>query len=388
VSRKKGSDPDRNLYQRGATYWCRYVLAGAERRISLRTSDVKIARRERDRLLGDVADARAGRVPEVVRRWEDAVEGFLAFQEGQVAARAISGKTARRYETSIVQLAPALEGQPLEAITTGTVLDFVLARREEGKAASTIKNDLTAWSRVMSFAATKVWITANPLRAFERATYVGRDADGLNPPTDDEVDQLIHQLSSWSIDMAMLTRWLRETGMRLAEALQIHVADIHPDRRTATLRRGVKRNTKDGLKTRTIDLGPKAAEMLLAMPEKGRLFGRLHIDSAVVSTRYGQWRRQRQGREDRAAEDDGRNREMLREFRLHDLRHAFAIASLIDDSTCVYRLKGHLGHGSVQTTEMYTRFLSGEGAQRRYLRRREMFGSLPADQGGVGRAAA
>lgn len=37
----------------------------------------------------------------------------------------------------------------------------------------------------------------------------------------------------------------------------------------------------------------------------------------------------------------------------------------------------HLGHSSVRTTEVYTRFLRGEGTQRRYGRDPALFGSLP-----------
>jgi hypothetical protein len=44
----------------------------------------------------------------------------------------------------------------------------------------------------------------------------------------------------------------------------------------------------------------------------------------------------------------------LREWRIHDLRYAFAIASLIDDATCIYTLMNHLGHSPVETTEMHT----------------------------------
>ncbi|WP_160299872.1 hypothetical protein [Belnapia sp. F-4-1] len=58
--------------------------------------------------------------------------------------------------------------------------------------------------------------------------------------------------------------------------------------------------------TRTINLGA-AAVMLAELPKRGRLFARLPSDSAVVSTRYGQWRRQRQARENRAAEADVRH---------------------------------------------------------------------------------
>ena len=368
-------DPDHHLYRRGDTWWCRYTVRGVERRVSLHTTDVKKARRAREPLLAGADDIRAGRAPAIVHMWEDAVEGFLVFQEGQVRAGAVSQATANRYETSLIQLSLALEGQPLEDITTGTVMDFVTARREEDRAASTIKNDLTAWSRVMSFATVKTWITVNPLRMFERSTYIGRDEDVLNPPTDVEVRDLVEEIAGWSPDMADLITWLRETGMRLTEATALHAEDVHPDGQTATLRRGVKRNRASGLKTRTIDLG-RAALMLPRLPKVGRLFPRLHTDSAVVSTRYGQWCRQRQGREMRAAETKDRPAEALRRFRLHDLRHAYAIASLIDDAACVYRLKDHLGHGSVKTTEGYLRFLSGEGAQRRYARRPDLFGSL------------
>jgi integrase len=109
--------------------------------------------------------------------------------------------------------------------------------------------------------------------------------------------------------MARLIRWLPETGMRLAEAVNLRAEDIHPGGRKATLRRGVKRNRGDGgPATRTISLGRTASAMLAEMPGKGRLFADLHVDSAVVSTRYGQWKRQKQGRENRAAEAEGGSR--------------------------------------------------------------------------------
>ncbi len=163
--------------------------------------------------------------------------------------------------------------------------------------------------------------------------FVGTTADDLNPPTDEQSQALIEEVTVWNADMALLFRFLRETGMRLAEALHLHAEDIHPDGLRATLVRVVKRN-KDGLKTRTINLG-RAAELLDGLPKRGRLFARLHTDSAVVSTRYGQWRRQRQGREERSAADEGREAENLQKFRIHDFRHAFAIAGLIDDDTCL-----------------------------------------------------
>jgi integrase len=366
---------DHHLYKRGETYWCRYVLGGSERRVSLRTTDVQKARKARDKLISGVNDARAGRAPEVIYIWNDAVEEFLRFQSMQVKAGSVAMGTAIRYETSVRQLSEMLANEPLSSITTATVLDFIEARRAEDRSSSTIKNDLTAWSKVMAHAALRKMIEVNPLRQVDRKIWVGTDADAIMPPSDPEVAAMIKEVRAWSEDMADLMIWLRETGMRLAEALHFCAEDVNPDRITATLSRGVKRNKSSGLKTRQIALG-RAASLLHSMPTKGRVFSRLSLDSAVVSTRYGQWRRQRQGREDRAAESAGRKPEIRPTFRLHDLRHTFAIASLVDAPDSVYRLQQQLGHGSPNTTMGYVRFMEREGGKRRHLRDRTLFGSL------------
>jgi integrase len=376
----KQHDQDRNLYQRGQIWWCRYELGGREQRESLGTSNVRAARKARDRILAEVVDRRAGRAPEVVHTWQEAVDGYLALASGHAATGRLSPKTTTRYETSIVQVTSAVAGDPDEAghtrpiplsdISRATLLDFVEARREEERATSTILNDITAISRVLAYAAGKGWIEHNVARDFDRRMFVGSQSGKLDPPDDGQVEAMAAEVAIWSSDLAVLIRWLRDTGMRLAEALAVRREDVHPDGLQATLRRGVKRG-----RVRTILLG-RAAALLPGLPAHGRLFGGLHADSAVVSTRYGQWRRQRQAREDRAADGAGRPAEALVRFRLHDLRHAFAIASVIDDDTCLRRLRDHLGHSSIKTTEMYERHLRAEGAMARYARRLELFGSL------------
>ncbi|WP_043831037.1 hypothetical protein [Muricoccus aerilatus] len=139
--------------------------------------------------------------------------------------------------------------------------------------------------------------------------------------------------------------------------------------------------------TRTIGLGA-AANMLADLPKRGRLFAALPLDSAVVSIRYGQWRRQRQARENRAADAHGRPPIALPEFRLHDLRHAFACASVVDDDTCIFRLSEHLGHTLVTTTEIYVEHLRKNGAMWRYSRDPTLFGSMPRAEGSAPKQAA
>ena len=110
--------------------------------------------------------------------------------------------------------------------------------------------------------------------------------------------------------------------------------------------------------------------------DKGRLFAKLPSDSAVVSTLYGQWWRQKQGRENRAGDAAGRDPVAFEFYRRHDLRHAFAVASLVDDPDCIYRLSEHLGDTLVSTTEIYTGHLRRDGAMWRYTRDMRLFGSL------------
>jgi integrase len=167
---------------------------------------------------------------------------------------------------------------------------------------------------------------ASNVARLRSAEYIAPGGDALNPPLDPEISDLLGEISGWSADMARLLKRLRETGMRLAEALHIEATDIHPCGTKATLRRGVKRN-KRGSKVRTIDLG-NAATILPMLARKERLFPGLSIDSTVVSTRCRQWHRQRQGGGNRAAEEEERGPRELRRFRIHDLRHAFAVASL------------------------------------------------------------
>jgi len=381
-------DPDRNLQLRGDTYYVRYKLGGATHRESLGTSDIKAARKARDRILTKVIDRRDGVPQPVVHTWQQAVDGALAHMRGQARAGELAESAVARYETSIVQVSLALGMTgadddapiPLDTVTRRTVADFVDARRDEERATSTVLNDLTAWSRVMSYAVAREMIESNPVREIDRRELVGRRRQEVNPPTDPEVAMLAEIVAEWSPDMSLLIRWLRETGMRLAESLQLRAEDIHPCGMRATLKKGVKRNrgSEGGVMTRTIHLG-RAARFLADMPKRGRLFARLHPDSAVTSTRYGQWCRQRQGREDRAAKAEGRDPVRLDRYRLHSERHAFAVASLVDDPDCIYRLSAHLGHTKVATTEIYTEHLKKDGAMWHYSRRPDLFGGLPTE---------
>ena len=369
-------DPNHHLMLKGDIWYFVVRRSGVLRRRSLGTRDVQKARRERDKLLRAVDRPRPTPVPAVVvteKTWDDAAEAFIA--EVLVGSRRYAASSITRYEVSIRQLTPVLTGYALSDITTATVLDYIAARKAENEdiSSSTLKNDLTTWSMVTSHAVVKRWTTENPAKTFDRR-YLAADVDPLSPPTDAQLLPVIGAVEGWQPQMALLLRWLRETGMRLQEALLLRRAHIHPDGVQATLRDGVKRNRAQGLKTRTIHLG-RAADLLPALG-KDRLFDAPHIDPVVVSTRYGQWWRQQKAREAKAAEYPS-SIPLLHRFRLHDLRHAYAMASIVDHPNRLGELMLHLGHAHPSTTVGYTRWLNGEGSMWRYERDPALFGSLP-----------
>ena len=362
-----------NLFRRGSTWWCRIQVRGESRRVSLRTSDVAVAIQERDRLVAEAVEDRAGRVRPVIRRWQDAVEGWLGELEARVAAQALSAATADRYQVSVRGWGH-LEGRALAEVSTATITDYVTKRQAAKASPQTIKNDIIALSSVLGYAEQAGWVDSNPARTYDRRR-LGGASRKLDPPRDDVLAATLDEIeTTWSPTVALLFQWLRETGMRSGEALALHREDILPDGRLR-IHRAVKLDRGSGERTRVIELG-RAALLLPRLPKTGRLWPSLVEDSTQLASHYGQWRRQRQAREERDAKKEMRLHEVFPRWNAHLLRHAFAVASLVDDPDCVYRLRTHLGHASVSITERYVRHLHGAGADRVHMRRRDLFGSL------------
>jgi hypothetical protein len=69
----------------------------------------------------------------------------------------------------------------------------------------------------------------------------------------------------------------------------------------------------------------------------------------------------------------GREAVVFGTYRLYDLRHAFAAASIIGDPTCIYRLSEHIGQPLVSMTESYCGHVKNDGAMWRYSRDLSLF---------------
>jgi integrase/recombinase XerD len=316
-----------NLYRRGETYYGRYSVRGELQRVSLRTSDIREARK---RLKGirEKAQRQAFGIKDAPI-WQQAV---IAYSTGVLDANGVKPGTGKRYLVSLRQLDAYFRGKPLPLITVAEVSAYVAIRQEAKATNATIRRDLTAASRVCAFARHKGLMEANPFDAFDRSM-LREIRPGITAPTDAAVAAAAAATdAAGEPEMAALIRFLRATGMRAGEALRASWRDL----RGTELMIPVTKTSR----VRTIDV---PVDALPTWGGGGRLFPSLTLDSGLLA---GHWRWVR------------RNLPEGQRFRIHDLRHAYAIAE-IRAGRDIYDLSRHLGHSSVKTTEIYLGYKAG-----------------------------
>lgn len=340
-------NPDHHLWLRGKTYYFVVEINGRRERQSLRTTDVAKARKRRDELLEKADLIRAGEEPDAPFTWDEAV---IAYTVGVLdRPGALSPKTAERYFLSLKMVARHLRGRPLDKIDSKVIGRLVTGRQAEVSNA-TIKRDLTAVSRVVAYAmAMGRGGEVNAARNYDR-TFLSEDREVIPPPTDAEIAAAVRLVEDAHGQWPLLVRWLRATGMRLHEALsaqRAHLETTTENRKRVHRLSIYKAKGKRRARMRTITLGPDAVALLPQLGQEDYLFS--HFDPSKSDNVSTQWLKFRESREG------------MPRFRLHDLRHAYAVTSLRADPTCLYPLSRHLGHSSVTTTERhYLRFLSDE----------------------------
>lgn len=315
-----------NLYKRGKTYWARFTVDGVERRQSLRTIHVAEARKRLAKLKETAEhDSFWGgsQMP-----WEAAM---LRYKE-EVLPAAVKPNTAKRYEVSLRQVSPHLEGKAMHSITTRDLSEMISARRKARATNATIRRDLTAISRV--FAAAKSWgaCASNPARDYDR-DMVRERRDPITLPTDDEVWRGL--LLAPAPRFAGIMFLAAYTGMRQAEVLTLDWRQVDLERRAVALSK-----TKTD-SPRAVPLDASAVAYLESLQgRRGVVFGPKAYEN--FPSNYALWRK----------------REKVH-FRFHDLRHRFAVLYLRKGGN-IYALQQILGHASIKTTEIYLAHLTPE----------------------------
>lgn len=321
-----------NLYCRNGNYYARVQINGRDVRRSLKTPFEPEAKRRLKVLLASVS-ARHGTVR---KPFTDVIDATLADAEPSLTA-----KTMQRYIYSGVVLSRHFEGRYWDTIDKKAVLEFITERKADGVTVRTIKNDLSVLSVAAEYAIERDWAGTNPV------TEIGKRALRYKPPVfvlppDDDVELVLGCIAG---PLEQLCRALRHTGMRRDEAVFLKWQDVDLTRRAVTLFQ-----TKSGV-ARTISLNESAAELIDRRPRQpGNPYVFTRNDGEIykgASLGFRQAKLKASGIRKYVA------------FRLHDLRHIFAIEYLRDNGN-LYALQKQLGHGSIRQTEWYLQFLTPE----------------------------
>lgn len=213
-------NPDKNLIRRGDTYWIRAYVKGKLIQRSLRTSDVKVARSQRDKMLKEASDW-AWRGDRVVT-WLDAVTEWIDHEGKHLPAN-----TAKRYSVSLKQVEPYLAKLNIAAINGKVIGDYAKARRKEGVTPATIRRDLTAISKVLDYAISENWREDNP--TLSRRRLIKERRDPITLPVLQDVETMI-EAASPSFGAMIRAAWL--TGCRQDELVTARWRDYDAVRST------------------------------------------------------------------------------------------------------------------------------------------------------------
>lgn len=323
------------LFKRNETWWLRTTVAGIQYRESLRTDDVKVARKRRDKRIEEITAARHFGERKVT--WLAAVDAWGRFIVGQKQP-----KTLQRYAVSLKKVEPFLRTYHVADINGRVIADMIEMIQKTKVTAATIRRDLTAVSRVLEYAEARGWRDGNPTLSKRRILKERRDPIALPQVADIEA---VIEHSPLRFGYLIRAAWL--TGCRQDELVTARW-------RAFNALAGTLEVIGKGNKRRTIKLDPAVIKLIANIPPvvgSDLIFCGDNGDMvAQASSDFAHFRRKTVAKAGAA----------FQKFRFHDLRHLFAVEALRSGRMDIYTLSKHLGHSSVLTTEIYLAFLTPE----------------------------
>lgn len=327
-----------NLYQRNGVYHARVQVAGEDVRKSLKTKNLREAK-ERLKLFLEERSVYHGSVRQ---KFDDVMDAFL-----RDAASHVKPKTLARYEVSAMILAETMTGKWWSEIDKDMVIAFVDARKEAGVKIPTIKRDLTVLSQAAEWAIEHRAGGVNPVRLLGKRQFRHTKWRFVRPP-EQSVEATIRMAYG---NLGPLARFLLATGMRLEEGSMLAWQHVDLKRRSAMLYQ-----TKSGL-PRAVSLNEAAMRVLAGQDRKARYVFPAKGGEPYVSPSTN-WQ-EAKARAQKSAQKEGWR---YVPFRLHDLRHMFAIDYLLNGGN-LYALQKQLGHSTIRQTEEYLDYLTPEEAE-------------------------
>jgi integrase/recombinase XerD len=323
-----------NMYLRKGCWYLRARVGGLHFRETLHTSNVRTARRLRDKRMKEIeSDVLHGE-----RRvtWQEAVVQWIRHTRGQIAPLSL-----KRYSSSLRTMEPYLIGLTVDKINGRTVNAMIAERRGAGAKVSTCKRDLSALASVLTYAVALGQREGNP--ALDVSRTLKERHEPIRLPTDDAIAAVTEAAGPC---FGALITGARLTGARQAELCALRWSNFSEAAGTLEIEAG------KGNRRRVLRLSPEALAHVAGLARRGEW---IFCDAGEnqftnVAYHFHQHRKH------------ALRRVTFTSFRFHDLRHLFAVEAL-RGGMGLYRLQRHLGHASIKMTENYLAFLPADDAE-------------------------
>jgi integrase len=321
----------------GKTFYQRYTdERGRERQYKIGPADILSLDQARKKARIILAQALLGDDPQARRRELREIPTLAELVRDRYLPHVKAYKRSWRTDETVfrVHILPLIGSKPLDEITGDAIADVIQRMRERGYASGTTNRVLILIRFIFNLA--RKWkipgVKDNPTFGLNTAPDVQRDRF-LTP---EETQRLIASINIDENRSAALTiMMLLLTGARRNEVSHAKWDYIDWERRTLLVP-----ISKTG-KPRAIALNGRAMALLRSIPRQG---DNPYIFPSPLTGRpcpslHFPWTRIKE-------------RAILDDLRLHDLRHSFA-SFLVNEGVSLYVVQGLLGHTQPRTTQRY-----------------------------------
>ena len=283
-------------------------------------------------------------VPEL---WTAFVEDHLSRLAPSTQADYLSAYT--RYIEPRYRRARVVDITRAEAIAFRTHLGRVKSAQGKPLSAKRIRNVITVFQALLTYAQTAGHIDTNPVSAAKLGSRAPKSPGRDYALTPEETRELLRAIRAENPRFSVLFETLAGTGMRLSECLALQVEDVSLTTRririTKSIYRGTVKSTKTG-EFRVVGIGDALAEEL-----EEHLVGRAGI---LFPSRSGYidpnglrryiW--------DKALAKSNLRDELKEHLHIHDLRHSF-VSAMISSGMPLPAVMKLSGHRSVASLMVY-----------------------------------
>ncbi len=370
----------RTRYERGIYF--RETPAGRRYEIQFTDSDGKIRWRVIEGGLREARAARAGIIAKKAQGVRVAPTKRTVAEMGaecMAAQRHLRPRTIEVYETNLrVHVYPSLGRRKIADVTVDDVAELIRKLEAKGLAPWTIRGVLSAFGRVLNYAARRGMIPANPISLLETGERPRVSRTRVRGLTANEIERLLRAASD-NYRAVLATAIF--TGCRQSELLGLRWDDVSFDGGRIAVRGQLGRDgqyvalPKTERSEREIPMFSALAALLRKHKERMFARGFARPDDYVFTTSTGAPMSHRNvvGRGLKKA----LARAGLPEMRFHDLRHVYAAIAIAEGWSEEY-LASVMGHSS----SAFTRSVYG-GLFDRTVRLREAAAGLERSHGEI-----